>query len=169
MAGLTLQREGWSLQEAAESDIDTLMEWFTQPSDILIWGGPTFRYPFDRETFFEDVCWGTMASYCLRDPASSLVAFGQLYDRDGRIHLARLIVHPEQRGRGVGTRLIETLITAGIDLFARDEVSLFVFRDNLPAYRCYRSLGFTVSDYPDDMPHADVCYYLTRPAQPEEP
>lgn len=44
----------------------------------------------------------------------------------------------------------------------------FTFRDNKPAYECYKSLGFGITDYPDDMPYADVCYYLTRRAGAEE-
>ena len=43
-----------------------------------------------------------------------------------------------------------------------DEYSLFVYRDNLPAYRCYLSLGFLVRDYPDDAPMPDKCYFLTK-------
>jgi ribosomal protein S18 acetylase RimI-like enzyme len=45
-----------------------------------------------------------------------------------------------------------------------DEYSLFVYRDNTPAYQCYLSLGFTVVTYPEDAPMADKCYFLTRRA-----
>lgn len=72
------------------------------------------------------------------------------------------------RGQGVGRRLIEMLMKAGQAMFPGDQYSLFVLRENKPAYECYKSLGFEATDYPDDMPHADVCYYLTRPAEVEE-
>lgn len=164
----TLQRDGWTLREATNPDIEALMQWFPTYDDINIWGGPSFRFPFTRETFFEDVCWDRMATYCMADPRGAFAAFGQLYDRDGRIHLARLVVAPALRGRGVGRRLIQMLMEEGRNLYPRDEYSLFVFRDNTPAYECYKSLGFTASPYPDDMPHADVCYYLTRSTRSEE-
>jgi len=163
-----LQCEGWSLGNATSADIEDLMRWFPEPDDVVIWGGPSFRFPFTRETFFEDVHWQEMASYCLQDAASEFIAFGQLYERDGRIHLARLVVRPDMRGRGIGRRLIEMLMEAGSTIFSGDEYSLFVFRENAPAYECYKSLGFVVQDYPQDMPHADVCYYLTRPAELKE-
>lgn len=164
----TLRRDGWKLRRTDRSDIDVVMRWFPTQDDVTIWGGPSFRYPFTRDTFFEDILWGRIASFCLWDPGGDLVAFGQLYDRDGRIHLARLVVAPDERGKGTGKRLIELLVHAGRDLFSRDEISLFVFRDNRPAFECYRSLGFRIQDYPKDMPHADVCYYLTRSALTEE-
>jgi len=168
MTGGNSHCEGWSLNRATAADIEDLMQWFSDSDDIIIWGGPSFRFPFTRETFVEDVHWATMASYCLRDTTGEFVAFGQLYERDGRIHMARLVVRPDMRGRGIGRRLIEMLMEAGRKIFSCDEYSLFVFRENAPAYECYKSLGFVVQDYPRDMPHADVCYYLTRPAELKE-
>ena len=162
MESIALCEQGWTLRESTESDIDGLMSWFPAAEDINIWGGPAFRYPFTRDTFFEDIHWGQVLSFSLRDVSDEVVAFGQLYDRDERIHLARLVVNPLTRGQGSGRRLIELLIKAGSSRFHRDECSLFVFRKNIPAYECYKSLGFAVREYPKDMPHADVCYYLTR-------
>lgn len=157
--------DGWLLGESTRADIDELMCWFPEADDILIWGGPSFRYPFTQSTFFEDICWGRVASFSLRDRSATFAAFGQLYDRDGRVHLARLVVNPAMRGAGVGKRLINMLMIAGRSRVPGDEFSLFVFRDNIPAYECYKSMGFVVSDYPDDVPHADVCYYLIRRSQ----
>ena len=105
-----------------------------------------------------------MASYALRNPDGQLAAFGQSYERTGRGHLARLVVNPLARRQGAGARLIEMIIASLHEQFAYDEYSLFVYRDNLPAYRCYLSLGFVVSDYPKDAEMADRCYFLTKSA-----
>lgn len=158
-------KDDWMLTPSRPDDIDDLMDWFPRQKDVVIWGGPTFRYPFTRETFFEDIYWGRMATYSLRNPSGVLAAFGQAYERIGRINFARLVVNPAMRGRGVGKRLVETLMIVSRDLFRCAEYSLFVFRENIPAYECYRSMGFVVTDYPAGVPHADVCYYLTRPVE----
>lgn len=155
--------EGWTLEASTVDDIQRLMAWFPEAEDINIWGGPSFRYPFTRDMFFEDIHWGRLASYSLRDPDGNFGAFGQVYERDERIHFARLVVHPARRGEGVGKRLIRMLMVAGGQLYSCDECSLFVFRENVAAYECYKSLGFVVGEYPADVPHADVCYFLTRP------
>lgn len=148
------------LHEATESDFDELMAWFPQKEDVDIWGGPRFRYPFTRETFLEDCHWPGMRSYALRD-GPDLLAFGQVYERLGRINLARLVVGPEQRGKGLGHRLVEGLMAESRRHFDLDEFSLYVMRDNAPALNCYLSCGFEITDYPEeDM--ADVCYYMTR-------
>jgi ribosomal protein S18 acetylase RimI-like enzyme len=162
-APINAATDDWSLTEASKEDIDQLMGWFPDANAIYIWAGPTFRYPFTRETFHHDVLWSEMASYCLRDPAGRFVAFGQFYDRKGRINLARLVVHHESRGQGAGKRLISYLMAAARPQFQLSEFSLFVFDDNTPAFECYKSMGFVVTEYPGEMPIGETCLYLTRP------
>lgn len=152
----------WVLGAATDADIDTVMTWFPDAESVRIWGGPNFRYPFTPTTFRNDCRLDLMDNYCLRGPHGELAAFGQSYERDGRGHLARLVSNPECRRSGAGKRLISMIIAA---LEARrdyDEYSLFVYRDNIPAYHCYLALGFVVRDYPDDAALRDECYFLTK-------
>ena len=153
----------WSLDAAGEADIDELMTWFPDSHSVGIWGGPGFRYPFDRESFQEDCCWRKFSSYCLRNQKGELAAFGQSGSRYGRAHLARLVANPNMRGQGVGSKLIETMISVASDENQFSEIALFVLRDNAPAFKCYRSLGFDIKDYPNDAPMPELCFYMTRP------
>ena len=104
-----------------------------------------------------------MPGFRLESPAGEFSAFGQMYQRYGRINFARLIVNPRMRGQGVGKRLVGLLIETGPTLFPADEFSLFAYRHNEAALGCYRSMGFVVRDYPEGARMADQCYYLTRP------
>lgn len=154
---------GWQLVEAADRDLEELMSWFGEPGEVNVWGGPGFRFPFTVETFREDCRWGRMPSFRLNSPAGEFSAFGQMYERYGRINLARLVVDPGMRGRGIGKRLVGLLMKTGAELFTADEYSLFSYRDNTAALGCYQSMGFVIHDYPEDAPLADDCYYLVRP------
>lgn len=158
-----LETEGWRLERASDGDIAELMGWFDGERSVVVWGGPGFRYPFDRVSFVKDSHWHDMATFCLLSPNNESSAFGQLYERNKRINLARLIAHPQMRRQGIGARLVQMLMLVGADLFSLDEYSLFVYRDNEPALKCYQSLGFEIQDYPPDQIMADVCYYLTCP------
>lgn len=153
----------WSFEAASAADIDELMTWFPDAASVDIWGGPRFRHPFDRASFHEDCRWQEYSSFCLRDPDQKLAAFGQLGKRYKRSHLARLIAHPDQRGQGVGRRLLQHLIGIAREAKECEEVALFVYRDNEPALQCYRALGFELQEYPDDAPMRDLCFYLSRP------
>jgi len=152
----------WVLEAAVEDDIDELMSWFSDANSVDIWGGPKFRYPFDRSSFHEDCRWKEFSTYCLRAPGGEMVAFGQLGARYDRAHLARLIAHPAMRGRGIGRKLLELLISEAHNEKNYSKVALFVYRHNEPAYQCYLALGFEIQTYPEEAPMADKCYYLAR-------
>ena len=161
-----ISEDGWTLRDTTDSDIDELMGWFPDGQSVDIWGGPKFRFPFTRESFREDChLENVMQSYSLRGPGARMAAFGQLYNRQERGHLARLIANPEMRRQGAGRRLIGLLIRVAREEHGFKECSLFVYRHNIPAYRCYLDLGFTVQAYPDDAKMKDKCYFLTRSSE----
>ena len=154
---------GWELQRATSTDLDTLMTWLPDADSVAMWGGPGFKYPFTKRSFRKHCHWQEMDSFSLKSAEGEFVAFGQVYDRIGRINLARLIVKPDMRRQGIGRRLIEMLMQVGRDLFALDEYSLFVHKENIAALRCYESLGFEIRDYPTKHSLAGIAHYLTRP------
>lgn len=157
-----------TLQLASDEDIAELMGWFPDAASVDLWGGPKVRYPFTPQTFAEDCGLSRMRSFSLRHSTGAMLGFGQYYYRQGRGHLARLITNPATRRRGYGTRLIEKLIDAVAEDGQATEVSLFVYQHNDAAYKCYRSLGFIVQEYPDDAPLKEHCYFLTRPIDLKE-
>ena len=157
-----LDADGWTLTRATATDIEVLMTWFDDEHAVNVWGGPRFRFPFDLESFTVDSHLNEMATFALHNPDSDFCAFGQMYERDQRINLARLIAHPQKRGQGIGNRLVQMLIKVGPSLFTLSEFSLYVYRDNIPALNCYRSQGFEIQEYPADQALADECFYLTR-------
>ena len=157
-----LTGNGWTLAATSDGDIDIVMTWLPDAASVNIWGGPNFRFPFTPATFREDCRLDMMDSFSLRNANGELAAFGQAYERDGRGHLARLISNPGLRRQGAGRRLIELIIASLEEAHDYEEYSLIVYRDNIPAYECYLSLGFVVRKYPEGAPMPDKCYFLTR-------
>ena len=151
------------LNDASESDINRLMSWFPDERSVNIWGGPNFRYPLTPTSFQEDTHWQEMDSYILVGPQAGMRAFGQMYERHGRINLARLVVAPDQRRQGLGTRLVTLLMDRGRETFPLEEFSLYVYDDNHAAMACYSGAGFEEHASPvgDDVP--DNCIYMTCP------
>lgn len=158
----SLRDSGWTLSPLVDPEIDNVMTWFPDAESVNIWGGPNFRFPFTSKTFREDCKLDLMQSWVLRDAEGRLAAFGQVCNREDRGHLARLVSNPALRRHGAGRKLIEMIITSLENTCEYDECSLFVFRDNTPAYQCYLSLGFVVQEYPEGAPMPEKCYFLTR-------
>lgn len=128
--------------------LETLMSWFPDRDSGFLWCGPGFRYPFTYETFLEDVHWEKIPAYALLDESDGLLAFGQYYEKEGRCHLARLVISPLARGKGIGYEFILELMNLGMCELNATECSLFVAGANEKALGCYKSLGFVKAENP---------------------
>jgi ribosomal protein S18 acetylase RimI-like enzyme len=156
-------REKLQLVASNEQLLRVIHPWFTNLEEIYTWGGPAMRYPMPIEAFVQTLQAPHLRSYALVDQDANLLAFGQHYVRLGRHHLGRLVVNPQERGRGLGKILVTNLLAkAGLDRSATG-ASLFVFASNVVAYRCYQALGFAEAIYPEAMPaNMDNCLYMVR-------
>lgn len=81
------------------------------------------------------------------------------------MNLARLVIDPARRERGLGRQLVNELMRRASGELGLKEFSLFVYRDNAAAKALYRSLGFKVSTCPQPQPHLDDCDYMVRSAE----
>lgn len=77
--------------------------------------------------------------HCSRDIAAALVQFPT---KRGELFLHKIMVHPDCRGAGIGTRLMQ----AALDQ-ADVPVLLTVDPNNKPAVHLYEQLGFTVREH----------------------
>jgi ribosomal protein S18 acetylase RimI-like enzyme len=81
----------------------------------------------------------------------SYVAYGELWldDEEGEVELARLLVSPERRGRGVGRALVRELVDRARNTHPElSDVILRVRPENAQAIRAYVAAGFV--DVPAD-------------------
>jgi ribosomal protein S18 acetylase RimI-like enzyme len=132
-----------------------MMTWIKDERQLSAWAGPNFRYPFTRESFTQDLRLGDLASYCLLGPTitaangpDELLAVGQIYQRLDKRHLARLLVAPKQRGKGLAKVLIKFLSILGRQRMELAGASLLVLPENSAAVQVYTSIGFEVVKYP---------------------
>ena len=52
-----------------------------------------------------------------------------------------VIIDPNYRGQGFGKKMLDLAINLAFNKFKSDGVNLRVFKDNLDAYKCYKSVG----------------------------
>ena len=84
-------------------------------------------------------------AFLLVDDAGDPVAYGELWldDEEGEVELARLLVAPEHRGRGVGRALTRALSVRAQETHPElPTVILRVRPENEQAIRCYTGAGF---------------------------
>ncbi len=151
-----------NLCATTKQHIETMMGWVRDRESCSNWGGPKFRFPFTESSFIDDVCWERLPSYSLVGEDGSLVGFGQYYPREGRCHLARLIISPAYRNQGLGRLLVARLIETGCKDLGVTECSLFVLKHNKVACACYRSVGFKPAACLGEIPELEGCLYMVR-------
>lgn len=149
------------LTQPSDENFIEIMSWFSNEEELSIWSGPNFRYPFDLSSFKSDLKLDSLKSFSLVSVEGNLLAFGQYYLRLDKCHLGRLIVNPNFRGQGIASHLIQKLGVLGKTELKTDSCSLFVLGHNKSAIQAYTKLGFSMADYPDEIPLED-CLYMVK-------
>ncbi|MFT5142753.1 MAG: ribosomal protein S18 acetylase RimI-like enzyme [Rhodothermales bacterium] len=159
--------DSFRLVPAQAEHLDILASWPKSQAECDTWSGHNVTFPVDRLRMEREIKFATVASFALLR-AGELVAFGQIFYRSrDRGHVARLIVHPEMRGLGIGKDLIAELIAAARAGGART-ISLNVNSDNEGGVRFYRRLGFAAAERPAEDLVPPTCFYMERPAGRDE-
>lgn len=156
------------IEIAKTGDVQDIMGWFPDKESVILWGSPYTRYPLSKDTFFEDIYWERIVSCVARDDDGTLMGFGQFYPKLGRCHLARLVLNPAYRGRGLGVKFIGMLMKHGAAELGTSGFSLYVMTFNKPAYRCYKALGFHMAPYPHGDAKLENCVFMTAEANDEQ-
>lgn len=118
---------------------------FRSAAEITDWGGEGFVYPVQHHQFLLQLHRPDTCCFVLK-MQHDVLGFGQICQRFGRHHLARLLILPEARGKRLSYPLILSLICRALQQNRKLDFSLFVFRHNHQAIHCYQKLGFKISE-----------------------
>ena len=139
------------LRTAADEDLKTLISWVKDKGACQLWAGPVVRFPLTLDRLKQDIAYSKENTFALQNTSGELVGLGQLLPKENyRIHLARIIVSPRQRGQGFGKLLCRLLIDEGIKRFGQAYFTLNVYAANATAVNLYQKLGFNPTAAPPD-------------------
>lgn len=124
------------------TDADTILSWCQDEKAFYQWSaGILGHYPITPREFsfvtslipftaFDDT--GPVGFFTLRTPEGS---------RD-ELRFGFVIVDPRRRGKGCGKAMLQSGLKYVFELYGAKRASLGVFENNLPAYYCYKAVGF---------------------------
>ena len=156
----------YQLIPAESSHLIPLMSWFQDETSLKQWGGPHMRFPIRSRRFRKDIRWPELNSYVLTTTQvnsrgfQTYAGFGQVYQRLNRHHLGRLVINPEIRGQSLGKTLIQLLISEAQKRLYLTQSSLFVYRHNTAAWKCYSALGYEEAEYPAEATKIDDVAFM---------
>ena len=99
----------------------------------------SYKQPW-TEGIFRDELGTTGRVYLVAEEGQHMVGFGGLMLVDNEAHLTTVVVRPDRRGTGVGTRLTLALVEAGLAAGARS-LTLEVRVSNKAAQALYQRFG----------------------------
>jgi len=138
-------------------DLAVVASWLDSPQACRLWSGTRVSYPVDETNLAENIEYARSESWS-GTSNGLVVAFGQCVPKpEGRIHLARLIVSPAHRGRGLG-RILSLHLLGLARARNTGAISLNVLSQNEAAFQLYQSLGFIEVDRPPDESTSSAIY-----------
>lgn len=136
-----------AVRDATLTDLEVAASWVRSEDECLLWAGPAVSFPLLPARLAREIEFQEAQNLALVDEDGT-AGFGQAIAKSGgRVHLARVIVRPDARGRGLGGTLVRALVARASACEAR-AVSLNVYVTNAGARRVYRAAGFREAPWP---------------------
>ena len=114
------------------ADLDGVLE-----IEEASFNNPTTREWYERELERPEVCF----IYILQTPESPTAGFCAFWRVADQAHINNLAVRPDLRRRGLGSQLLEAVISE-VQQLGADTLTLEVRRSNVAAQRLYLRAGF---------------------------
>lgn len=111
--------------------------------DVMVVENLSFRVPWSRNAFIEEICNNKFARYISAQVGGKVIGYAGMWKVVDEGHITNIAVHPEFRGVGVGSRLLEYLIGMAKNE-AISSMTLEVRKSNLTAQGLYNKYGFVV-------------------------
>lgn len=112
--------------------------------DVMTVEHLSFRIPWSRSAFIEEITNNKFAIYISAAIKGQTVGYAGMWKVCDEGHITNIAVHPDYRGNGIGSLLIEKLI----DIARQEGISsmtLEVRRSNLVAQSLYNKYGFCIA------------------------
>jgi ribosomal-protein-alanine N-acetyltransferase len=101
----------------------------------------SFSTPWPDDAYRSEIESNRLASYLVVRVGDQVVAFAGIWLMVDEAHITTFAVHPDWRRRGIGERLLLTLLDVSLERQAR-EATLEVRLSNVAARRLYEKYGF---------------------------
>lgn len=101
----------------------------------------SFAAPWSRESFFQELYHNEKAIYLVALHGEKVIGYGGFWKILDEGHITNIAIHPDFRGQGIGSKLIDTLITTAKNRGIQS-ITLEVRKSNQIAQNLYIKHGF---------------------------
>jgi len=109
--------------------------------DIMIVENLSFTIPWSKAAFIEEITKNSFAYYYVAIINCKAIGYGGMWQVFDEAHITNIAVHPEFRGIGVGSRILEHMIEDAVKKGIK-KMTLEVRKSNESAIKLYQKYGF---------------------------
>lgn len=125
-----------------DADADTILSWRQDEKAFYQWSaGVLGDHPITQKEFRFVTSLMPFTAF----DETGIVGFFTLRTPDGstdELRFGFVIVDPQKRGKGCGKAMLRAGLKYAFEIYGAKKASLGVFENNLPAYYCYKAVGF---------------------------
>ena len=138
-----------NLRKYQNDDANEIIKWIRNEHEMLLWSADVYnKFPLEADDInnFYKVC-AEKSNFYPMTLVDDEQIIGHLIlrntdEKNEIIRLGFIIVDPTMRGKGYGKEIINQAIEYAKKELNAKEINLGVFENNIPAYKCYKSVGF---------------------------
>jgi len=133
------------LEKFTNKYYDDLISWVDTEENLMQFAGPAYVFPLTKEQLDNSLNDVNRYAFSVFDKNKN-IGHCEIYLKDSSIHLGRILIGEKtQRGKGIGTQIVNELLEYGFTNFDRTMAELNVFDWNIGAIECYRRVGFLIN------------------------
>lgn len=138
-----------TLEKFTEEDFERLINWIKSEDELILFAGPTFRFPITNEQLSAYVNSDIRKVYKIIDANSEeVIGHCELNDinlNSKSARVCRMIVgDPSNRNKGYGRQMLQALISVAFNELSLNNLTLKVYEKNASAVKCYSNCGFEI-------------------------
>ena len=134
-----------SIRARSSQDCRTVVDWIPDENACYLFTGPRLTWPLTPAQLDETAATPGLSAWMLLDDEGSVVGHFDLTLDGERARLGRVLIAPENRGRGLAHELVRQAREKARELGAA-QLTLCVIKGNEPAIRTYVSAGFVFEE-----------------------
>ena len=136
------------------ADSQIICQWFNDEKAFRKWCIDKFDFPLTAKQLCErndefletQDCWYMTALDDMGKVCGSFIFRMADYEKNS-IHMGFIVLSPDYRGKGMGSKMVKAAVKYAFDTLGMKRVTLGVFENNPAAVNCYKSAGFRVEKF----------------------
>ena len=145
------------LEKFTEIDFERLINWIETEEILVQFSGPIFKFPLTKEQLSEYSHSEKIIPFKIVNlETNEIIGHSEIYrTENNEVKLCRILIGDEnQRGKGIGKKIINELVKYSYKELNAEKIELNVYDWNKSAIVCYEKTGFVIN--PNKFSEIDV-------------